>query len=222
MNPSLDPLTLFARWCLSPEAGSHSTSHTAWHWTVVVTVFSAIFVAQLPGKSALAALLLATRYRLLPVVAGAALALATHSAIAVAAGSIFSVLPARPVHLGAGIVFVASAVLIWRGSAKSDASTVHRETKASRNFMRVFYLSWVAVFVAEWGDLTQVATAALAARYSRPLAVFAAATLALWTATSIAVLVGRGVGHLLRPEVTKKIAATLFAAMGMALIAGIV
>ncbi len=50
-------------------------------------VFAVIFLAELPDKTALAALVLATRYRPLPVFVGAALALTVQSAVAVAAGA---------------------------------------------------------------------------------------------------------------------------------------
>jgi putative Ca2+/H+ antiporter (TMEM165/GDT1 family) len=195
-------------------------SHTAPAWGLLVTVFGAIFVGQLSGKSALAALVLATRYRAFPVLAGAALALATHSAIAVAAGSVLSLLPARPVQVGAGLLFVASAVYMW--FRKGDKVTGLGELERSATSMRIFGSSLAMVFVAEWGDLTQIGTATLAARYGRPLLVVLGATCALWSATGIAILVGRGVGHLLRPGLIQKIASIIFVLLGAALIAGII
>jgi Ca2+/H+ antiporter, TMEM165/GDT1 family len=77
------------------------------------------------------------------------------------------------------------------------------------------------VFVAEWGDLTQIATAGFAARLKQPVLVFAAATTALWAVATIAVIVGHRAGRLLNPDLTRKIAAVLFAAAGILLIAGI-
>src|SRR5262249_852402 len=132
-------------------------------------------------------------------------------------------LPARPVHVGAGLMFVVSAVLMWRGAQKGDAD----EADAQRPegviaFTRVFGTTLAAVFIAEWGDLTQLATAALAARYARPLVVFVGATAGLWAATGIDILVGRGLGHLFRTQLTQRIAAAVFACLGAALITGIV
>jgi putative Ca2+/H+ antiporter (TMEM165/GDT1 family) len=72
------------------------------------------------------------------------------------------------------------------------------------------------------GDLTQLATAALAARYHAPLVVFGGATLALWAVTAVAVIIGNRAGKLLDPHVTQRIAAVLFALIGVALLFGVV
>jgi putative Ca2+/H+ antiporter (TMEM165/GDT1 family) len=185
------------------------------------TVFVVIFVAELPDKTALAALVLATRYRPLPVFLGAALALTVQSLVAIAAGGLLSLLPARPVHVGAGALFIVSAVVMWRrkGAEPPDPQT-SREPGPSPSFARAFASTLGVVFVAEWGDLTQLGTAALAARYKTPLTVFCAATLALWAVTGIAVFIGNRAGALLKPEVTKRVAAAIFAFVGGALVVG--
>ncbi len=186
------------------------------------TVFAVIFVAELPDKTALAALVLATRYRPLPVFLGAALALSAQSIVAVAAGGLLALLPPRPVHVGAGILFLVSAVVMWR---RHTAPAVDPETLQSQRrepgLLRSFASTFGVIFIAEWGDLTQLGTAALAARYRSPLTVFCAATLALWAVTGMAVLVGNRVGALMHPEVTKRVAAVVFLAIGIALIAGL-
>ena len=72
-------------------------------------------------------------------------------------------------------------------------------------------MSFMVVFVAEWGDLTQIATAGFAAHARQPVLVFCAATTALWAVAAVAVTVGNHAGHLLNPKVTQKVAAVLFA-----------
>ncbi len=57
-------------------------------------------------------------------------------------------------------------------------------------FWPVFGTSFAVVFLAEFGDLTQFMTVSLAARFHNPIAVGVGATLALWTAAVLAVLVG--------------------------------
>jgi Ca2+/H+ antiporter, TMEM165/GDT1 family len=186
-------------------------------------VFGVIFVAELPDKTALAALVLATRHKPLPVFLGAALALTVQTIVAVAAGSVLSLLPARPVHIGAGAVFLVSAVAMWFG--KEEATAQEREEEEGRApdrqaFWRSMTTVFGVVFVAEWGDLTQFATAAFAARERSPVTVFCAATLALWLVTAIAVVVGNRAATMLDVNVTKRIAAGLFVLVGIALIAG--
>jgi putative Ca2+/H+ antiporter (TMEM165/GDT1 family) len=192
-----------------------------WDWQLVGAVFGVLFLAQLPGKSALTALVLSTRHALLPVLAGAGLALAAHSAIAVAAGGLIALLPPRPIHIGAGLVFLVSAAIMWRGQPNRDEASKTSTRTRAMPAARTFGMTFVAIFLAEWGDLTQLATAALAARYRSPVVVFVGAVLGLWTATGIAIVAGRALGHLLKPELTPKIAAAVFAGLGAALVFGV-
>jgi putative Ca2+/H+ antiporter (TMEM165/GDT1 family) len=192
---------------------------------IFATVFGVVFLAELPDKTALAALVLATRHRPLPVLLGAAGALTVQSGVAVAAGHVVSLLPARPVHVVAGLVFLLSAVLMWRRKEEEEEDEAKEveeaESKRPGNgFWRTAWLAFVVVFIAEWGDLTQLATAALAARYHAPWTVFGASALALWCVAALAVFVGHRAGRLLDPEVTKRGAAVLFALLGAALVAG--
>jgi putative Ca2+/H+ antiporter (TMEM165/GDT1 family) len=186
-------------------------------WALLVSVFGVIFVAELPDKTALAALALATRHRPVPVLLGAASALTIQSAVAVGAGQLVSLLPPRPVHIVAGLLFLVSAVLMWR-RREEDEEVGDRDAPG---FWRSTWLVFGIVFIAEWGDLTQLATAALAARYHAPVIVFAGATLALWAVAAIAVFVGHRAGKLLDPRRTARIAAVLFAIVGAALVAGV-
>jgi putative Ca2+/H+ antiporter (TMEM165/GDT1 family) len=192
-------------------------------WALAFSVFGVIFVAELPDKTALAALVLATRHRPLPVFLGAASALTIQSVVAVGAGHLVSLLPARPVHVLAGALFLASAVLMWRRREESeDPEKGEAERSAPPSFWRATWLVFGVVFIAEWGDLTQLATAALAARYAAPLVVFAGATAALWAVAGIAVFVGHRAGKLLHPSTMSRVAALVFAAIGVALLAGLV
>ena len=183
------------------------------------TVFGVIFVAELPDKTALAALVLATRHRPLPVFLGAALALTVQSAIAVAAGALLAKLPARAVHLGAGLLFIGCAVLMWlRKPEAPDPEGVRAETEAGS--FGALWTVFVVVFVAEWGDLTQIATAGFQAKYHAWLTILLASSLALWAVAGIAVLVGNRAGRLLDARVTQKVAAVVFAGIGVLLTVG--
>jgi Ca2+/H+ antiporter, TMEM165/GDT1 family len=188
-------------------------------WNLFVSVFVVVFVAELPDKTALAALVLATRHRAFPVLLGSCAALTIQSVVAVAAGQLVSLFPPRPVHILAGALFLLSAVLMWRRREEGPEDVP--EATGRRGFWRSTWLAFVIVFVAEWGDLTQLATAGLAARYDSPYVVFAAATAALWSVTALATVIGNRAAKLLDPEKTKKVAAVLFALVGVALIAGV-
>jgi putative Ca2+/H+ antiporter (TMEM165/GDT1 family) len=184
-----------------------------------LSVFAVVFVAELPDKTTLTALVLATRHKAFPVFVGAALALAVQSAIAVLAGSLLARLPAQPVRIGAGLVFLASAIVMWR---RRDEPPPTAPEEAAGGATRAAWMAFLMVLIAELGDLTQLATAGFAARGGQPLIVFAASASALWTVSALAIFVGNRAGRLLDARLTHKIAAVLFAAVGVALIAGVI
>jgi putative Ca2+/H+ antiporter (TMEM165/GDT1 family) len=191
---------------------------------LLLSVFGIIFVAELPDKTALAALVLATDHEPLPVFIGAGLALTVQGVVAVAAGGMLAMLPARAVHAGAGLLFLACAVLMLRRQEGRGAEALGIEVKSHDPpiFRRVLGTVFVVVFVAEWGDLTQFGTAALAARYHDPLTVFLGATLALWAVAALAVFVGNRAGKVLEPDQTRRAAAVVFALIGTLLLSGMV
>ena len=187
-----------------------------------VTVFTVIFLLELPDKTALAALLLATRHRPLPIFLGTAAAFVIQSAVAVAAGSIFALLPREPVRIGAGILFLVMAALLVRQNLKKTEVQEEREVeREEQRHRRPFVTAFIVVFVAEWGDLTQLATAALQARYREPVVVFVAATLALWTVSAIAVGLGNRLGAWIPERPLQFAAAAVMVLVAIALISGL-
>jgi putative Ca2+/H+ antiporter (TMEM165/GDT1 family) len=115
-------------------------------------------------------------------------------------------------------LFALSAIVMWR---RKEASEGDVKDADGEGFWRSTWLAFVVVFIAEWGDLTQLATAAMAARYHSPLVIFGGSTLALWAVAAIAVFAGHRAGKLLDPHVMQRIAAVLFALIGAALLTGL-
>lgn len=185
------------------------------------TVFTVIFLLELPDKTALAALLLATRHRPLPVFLGAAAAFVIQSAVAVAAGSLLSLLPREPIRIGAGVLFLVMAALLVRRNLRQEEVEEKRAVEQEEvRHRRPFVTAFSVVFVAEWGDLTQLATAALQARYQQPVVVFTAATLALWAVSAIAVALGNRLGAWIPERPLQFAAAGVMVLVAIALIAG--
>jgi putative Ca2+/H+ antiporter (TMEM165/GDT1 family) len=162
--------------------------------TVLATVFAVIFVGELPDKTAVAALVLGSRYRAVPVLLGISGAFAIHVTLAVALGGFVAALPARPIAIVTGLLFVIGAVLLLR-SDPAEAVQAGEQNAASvvgaLSDRRVAAGAFGVVLVAELGDLTQILTATLAARYDDPLSVGLGALLALWAVALLAVLFGR-------------------------------
>jgi Ca2+/H+ antiporter, TMEM165/GDT1 family len=160
---------------------------------VIGTVFGLIFVAELPDKTAIASLVLAAKYRASWVFSGVAAAFVIHVVIAVAAGSLIALLPHRPVEAIVGVLFLVGAILLWVRGAGEEEEAAGRadETAADASFIRVAGTSFAVIFVAEFGDLTQILCANLAARYHSPLSVGIGAVLGLWAVALLAMLGGK-------------------------------
>jgi putative Ca2+/H+ antiporter (TMEM165/GDT1 family) len=84
----------------------------------------------------------------------------------------------------------------------------------SASFWRVAGAAFGVIFLAEWGDITQLATANLAARYS-PVLVFAGATLGLWAAAAIAVNIGAKSLEIIPLRWVSRITGTILLALGI-------
>jgi putative Ca2+/H+ antiporter (TMEM165/GDT1 family) len=183
---------------------------------VALYAFALIFVAELPDKTALATLALATRFRTRDVVLGAWLAFAVQTAIAVAAGSLLHLLPARPVRIAAGIGFLLFALLALRHDEDVETEEEQRQAEAAKTRrLQPWLASFLVVFAAEFGDLTQISTANLVAQTREPLAVGIGALLALWATTVIATFTGTQSSRFLRPRLLQRLSAALFAIVGI-------
>jgi len=160
--------------------------------TAAAATFVAVLPAELPDKTILACLILSSRYRPSVVFAGAAIAFLAQVVIAVAAGGALSLLPHHVVEACAAGVFVVGAVLLWRmqGEKQDEQDEDSGRDGARSGFWPVFGTAFAVVFLAEFGDLTQLLTVSLAARFHDPVSVGIGATLALWVAAGVAVAVG--------------------------------
>lgn len=156
--------------------------------TVIAVVFGVIFLAELPDKTALAGLMLGTRYRASYVFVGVAAAFVVHVALAIAAGSLFTLLPHRWVQGVVGLLFLGGAAMLL--FAKGDDEEEVREP-ADQSFWKVAGTGFMLILVAEFGDLTQIMTANLAARYDDPVSVGIGAVLGLWAVAALGIFGGR-------------------------------
>ncbi|AVH58985.1 MULTISPECIES: TMEM165/GDT1 family protein [Streptomyces] len=183
-------------------------------FTVMALVFGVVFLAELPDKTALAGLVLGTRYRASYVFAGVAAAFALHVALAVAAGSVLTLLPQQIVHALTGVLFLggAAVLLMTKGGAGDDAEIRKPE---NQGFWKVSGAGFMLILVAEFGDLTQIMTANLAARYDDPLSVGLGAVLALWAVAGLGIVGGRALLKRVPLELITKVAALLMLGLGV-------
>jgi Ca2+/H+ antiporter, TMEM165/GDT1 family len=179
--------------------------------SVVAAAFVLVLPVELPDKTLFASLVLATRYPPLPVFVGVGTAFGLQVAIAVTAGSLLSLLPDALVSGVVAVLFLVGALLLWRSasSGPEDAEDAGAGREGT-SFLRVAAISFGVLFAAEWGDLSQLATAGLAARYDDPLSVFVGAWAALLVVSGLAVFLGKKLADRLPIALIRRVAAVLF------------
>jgi putative Ca2+/H+ antiporter (TMEM165/GDT1 family) len=185
------------------------------NFAVIGTVFGLVFLAELPDKTALASLVLGTRYRPIYVFAGAAAAFTVHVVLAVALGSLLTLLPHRILQAIVGALFLVGAVLILRGRHEEEDEDLAIAEGTAPTFLRVASTSFLVILVAEFGDLTQIVTANLAAKFHDPLSVGLGAVLALWSVAGLAIAGGRGLLKVVPITVVTRVAAAIMVVLSV-------
>ncbi len=161
------------------------------------TVFLTLFLVELPDKTFIATLVLATRYRPLQVWIGVCAAFVVQTVIAVAFGGFIGRLPETPVHIAVALLFLVAGVVLIAGAVRAASEEAETEAeftaKASKDAVgfRAVSTSFLILFLAEWGDLSQLATAGFAARRGHPVSVGVGAFLALTLVSALGAVLGR-------------------------------
>jgi putative Ca2+/H+ antiporter (TMEM165/GDT1 family) len=154
-------------------------------------VFPVIFIGELPDKTMFASLVLSSRGKARSVWLGAAAAFLVHVVIAVTIGvGLFHLFPHRVVEGVVAFLFLVGSVLAYRESRAGDEDEP-ADPDPGGGDRRIITTAFVVIFIAEWGDLTQILTANLAAHYHSPLSVGIGAVLALWAVAAVAVIGGQ-------------------------------
>lgn len=163
----------------------------------LLIAFVAIVPVELPDKTFVATLVLSTRYPALPTWLGVVAAFGVQCAIAVLAGTLLAKLPAQPVQLVAAGLFAVGAFVLARGARNADKEEREAEEEFAAKAVepkkgwRAFGASFLVLFTAEWGDLSQFLLAGLVASGRPMLPTFLGGWLGLATVSGMAVLLGR-------------------------------
>ena len=164
---------------------------------ILAATFGAIFVVELPDKTFIAALVLSTRYRPLAVWIGVGLAFAVQTLVAVSIGALATLLPDVLVKGVALLIFLMGAVVLVRTAPGAEAAEREQEEEFEaaaaepKTFLKAAAASFLVLFAAEWGDLSQLLTISFVTRYDNHVSVFVGAWTALLTVSGLAVLAGR-------------------------------
>lgn len=179
-----------------------------------------VFLAELGDKTQLVALSFGARYKLRPVLVGVALAYMATNLVSVVVGAVLgAALPTRAISIAGGMLFLFFAWRTWR---ETDAPSTGDETRvdATRSVGRgVVVAVATAMFIAELGDKTMLATATLAAK-GNPVLVWIGATIGIILAGALGAVIGRVVGDRLPARTLRIGSALLFAVFGSVLLVG--
>ena len=174
-----------------------------------------VALAEMGDKTQLLSLLLAAKFRRpVPIILGILVATLANHALAGAVGTwITRAIGEDAMRWVLGLSFLAMAAWMLVPDSPPDG-----ETKAR---FGVFGTTLIAFFLVEMGDKTQIATVALAAQYSAFAMVVAGTTLGMMIANVPAVLLGERVTKALPIRTIHVVAAVIFAALGVAVLAGV-
>jgi putative Ca2+/H+ antiporter (TMEM165/GDT1 family) len=187
-------------------------------FAVVFAVFPIIFLGELPDKTMFASLVLSTRGRPALVWVGAAAAFAVHVVIGVTIGALlFHLLPHRALEAIVAAMFFVGGILALREAVKErqEEGLVEKEVASHR---RIAVTAFLVIFLAEWGDLTQILMANLSAHYHDPVSVAVGSLLALWAVAGLAVVSGQSLLRFVNIGTVRIVTAVvLFALAGWAI-----
>jgi len=174
-----------------------------------------VALAEIGDKTQLLALVLAARFRKpLPIIFGILVATLANHALAGAAGAwIAAVVGPTAMRWILGLSFIAMAA--W-----TMVPDKYEEEEAAASRFGVFGTTLVAFFLVEMGDKTQIATVALAAKYSSLAAVVAGTTFGMMLANVPAVLLGEVAARKLPMRLVHGLAAAIFLALGVSVLLG--
>ncbi|MFF5258290.1 TMEM165/GDT1 family protein [Actinomadura viridis] len=178
-----------------------------------LTAFAVIFLAELPDKTMFASLAMGTRMRPLWVWFGTSTAFLVHVAIAVAAGSVFALLPKPLVQVVAAALFAFGAYTLLRGGGDDDDEDAAPDKKVT-GLWPTYLTAFTVLFISEWGDLTQITTANLAATRG-PLPVALGALLALVSVSALALIAGRFIAERVPLRIVQRIGGVLMAGLAV-------
>jgi putative Ca2+/H+ antiporter (TMEM165/GDT1 family) len=176
-----------------------------------------VAVAEIGDRTQLLSMVLASRFRKpIPILIGILAATLANHALAGVAGQFVGELLGGPVLrwvLGISFLAMAAWTLVPDKIDESDAVPLKARS--------AFVTTLCSFFIAEIGDKTQIATAALAARFDDLAWVILGTTTGMMIANVPAVLFGHLAGHKIDPKWTRIVAAGIFAVQGVLALAGV-
>ena len=192
---------------------------------VAVATGALVIPAELPDKTFISCVVLASRNRALPVYIGAGLALTVQALIAVVAGGLLALLPHTAVRIVVAALFIGGALYLIFVPEKAEQAKGERlgeHVIPVISNWRVMLTTFSIIALAEFGDITQVLIANLTARYRDPVGVFVGATVGFWIVSGLGVLSGKWITRVVPLSIVRRLSGAVLLGFGIWTIVGIV
>jgi putative Ca2+/H+ antiporter (TMEM165/GDT1 family) len=140
-----------------------------------------MFVLELPDKTMIATVVMSTKAKSRNVAIGASLGFIVQMALAVAAGSLLTLLPRHWKDLVVALLFLGGAAyLLLVSEEEAEEEGEHEAARERRSTtIREIFTAFSVIFIGEFGDLTQIQAANLSAKTHQPIDIFFSSSLAL-------------------------------------------
>jgi Ca2+/H+ antiporter, TMEM165/GDT1 family len=161
---------------------------------IIGTVFVVILLAELPDKSMIATLVMGSRSNPLLVWMGASAAFLLHTVLAVVAGRLLLLLPHTTLEIIVSALFIGGALYLLFVPEKEEIEKGEEEAEAEVGIstgFKVIFASFGVIMIGELGDITQLLTVNLVAKYHNPLSVGVGAALAFLVDAALAAFAGK-------------------------------
>ncbi|RJQ75001.1 TMEM165/GDT1 family protein [Pseudonocardiaceae bacterium YIM PH 21723] len=187
-------------------------------FAILAKAFALTLPVELPDKTLVATLLLSTRFRAVPVFIGVVAAFAVQCVVAAGFGSAMTLLPEKLTATVIIVLFAVGAVALLREGFASTAGSVDHAPAEPRRIvtpLRAALTSFGVLFAAEWGDASQLATAAMTARYEAPISVGLGSFIALVVVAGLAILIGARLKDRMPTKWLQRVAGIVFGCLAV-------
>ncbi|HEY5110726.1 MAG TPA: TMEM165/GDT1 family protein [Acidimicrobiales bacterium] len=144
-------------------------------------IFALMFLLELPDKTMIATIVMSTRARPSSIVVGASVGFVVQMGIAVGAGGLLTLLPSHLKNIIVALLFLGGAgyLLLSREETAEEKGEHDAESEQASTRLKEIVTAFSVIFIAEFGDLTQIQAANFTVKTHQPLEVFLASSLAL-------------------------------------------
>ena len=179
-------------------------------------IIALMFIIELPDKTFVATIVMASKARPIPVLIGASSALVIHMAVACAAGQVFNLLPSTLKNIIIALFFLGGAAYLLFIPEKAEEEKGERQGSIEKagSWWKEFAVAFGVIFIGEFGDLTQIQAVNITAKTHLPFQVFFASSIGLILVSILGVYGGQVLVRRFSLQKIRYAGGAIFAALG--------